>query len=104
MCPDLPGESETMRDLFSETLPVLDAPPPPRDEKRPEKLSREFVRWCCSFGADFRNSPDINNLRFWLQKTKLKLKEKEESEILDSARPAFLKQIEQQIRKTEVAN
>ena len=93
-----------MRDLIVEPLPTPDAPPLLREEKRPEKLSREFVRWCCSFGTDFRNSPDINNLRFWLQKAKLQLSEKEESELLDAARPAFLKQIEQQVRKTEVAN
>ena len=93
-----------MRDLFSEPLPLLEAPPPLRDEKRSEKLSREFVRWCCSFGTDFRNSPDITNLRFWLQKTKLRIKEEEELEILGSARQAFLKQIEQHMRKSEVTN
>jgi hypothetical protein len=80
-----------MRDLFSDSLPD-------------DKLAKEFVRWCCSFGTDFRNSPDITNLRFWLQKTKLKLKEKQEIEILNTASSAFLKQIEQHVRKSEAAS
>lgn len=97
-----------MRDLFSDPRPALSAPPPPKDDKRPlqgtEQLAGEFVRWCCSFGADFRNSPDITNLRFWTQKTKLKLKEKEELAILDAACPEFAKQIEHLMRQSEIAN
>ena len=97
-----------MRDLFSDPLPAPGVPPPQKDESKSllqgnEKLAKEFVRWCCSFGDDFRNSPDLTNLRFWLQKNKLKLKDRDEQEILGAARPAILKQIEQLIRKSEVA-
>ena len=63
--------------------------------------AKEFVRWCCGFGADFRNSPDVTNLRFWAQKIKLKFKETEERDILETARPIFLKRIEQAVRKAE---
>lgn len=69
--------------------------------------AKDFVRWCCSFGADFRNSPDITNLRYWAQKNNVKIKERDEREILETARPIFLKKIEQAVRKaghTEVPN
>ena len=39
-------------------------------EKSPEILARNFVRWCWSFGTEFRNSPDITNLRSWLRNEK----------------------------------
>jgi hypothetical protein len=96
-----------MRDLFSDPLIVPEVPPPvpeqPRPEKRAAKLAAEFVRWCCSFGRDFRNSPDITNLRFWIEKTKLKLKPQEEAELLDAAQTAFRKHIEQLMRRSETA-
>jgi hypothetical protein len=65
--------------------------------------AKEFVRWCCSFGGEFRNSPDITNLRFWAQKNKMKFKEQDEREIIETARPMFLKRIEQAVRKAERA-
>lgn len=75
---------------------LFDAPPPESYVQ-----ARDFVRWCCGFGADFRNSPDITNLRYWAQKNNLKIKERDEREILDTARPMFLKKIEKVVRKAE---
>jgi len=86
-----------MRDLLQDTAPSLfDAPPPPA-----YLYAKDFVRWCCSFGAGFRNSPDVANLRYWLRKNEIKIKEREELEILDTARPLFSKRIEQSVRKSE---
>src|ERR1044071_16610 len=75
---------------------------PPREEKRAEKLAREFIRWCFSFGRDFRNSPDLINVRIWAQKTRLKLKDSEENELLIEARRLYLKRIEQMMKKTDM--
>jgi len=98
------------RDL-SQAPSLFDAPPPTAAVKEPVKeergtlkLARDFVRWCCSVGERFRNSPDIVNLRYWARKNKLKMKEREESEILEFARPLFLKRIEQSITKAETPN
>lgn len=91
-----------MRELTQDTqdTPTLfDVPPPPAVSQ-----AKDFVRWCCSFGKDFRNSPDISNLRYWAQKNKVKIKELEEPEILQVARAAFLKRLEQQVRKSEPVN
>ncbi|HEY2380282.1 MAG TPA: hypothetical protein VGK48_03770 [Terriglobia bacterium] len=88
-----------MRELFEsqDAGPSLfDAPPPESYEQ-----ARDFVRWCCSFGADFRNSPDITNLRYWAQKNNVKIKERDEREILDTARTMLLKKIEQGVRNAE---
>jgi len=82
-------------------LPAIEAEPPVREEKRSEKLAKEFVRWCFSFGADFRNTPDVINLRTWCQKTKLKLKASEEHEILIESRKLYLKRIEQMMKRSE---
>jgi hypothetical protein len=71
-------------------------------EHSTEILARNFVRWCWSFGAEFRNSPDINNLRFWLRKEKAGSSPAEEGEILLEARRLFLKKVEQAIRKADV--
>ena len=102
------------RDLPQQTPLVFDIPPPvarspesPRelkDEKGTDRLAKDFVRWCCSFGAEFRNSPDITNLRYWIRKNKLKIKERQEAELLESARLLFSKRIEQLMRKSEVPN
>lgn len=91
-----------MRELTQDTqdTPTLfDAPPPPAISQ-----AKDFVRWCCSFGNNFRNSPDVANLRYWAQKNKVKIKELEEPEILQVARAAFLKRLEQQVRKSEPVN
>jgi hypothetical protein len=88
-----------MRELSQDTPTLFDAPPPPAVSQ-----AREFVRWCCSFGNDFRNSPDIANLRYWAKIKKVKIKERDEAEILQAARVAFLKRIEQLMRKSEPVN
>jgi hypothetical protein len=88
-----------MRDLTQETTASLfDAPP-----STSYLHAKDFVRWCFSFGTDFHNSPDVTNLRFWVQKNKIRIKNAEESEILETARPMYLKRIEQAVRKSEVA-
>jgi hypothetical protein len=88
-----------MRELSQDTPTLFDAPPPVTVSQ-----AKDFVRWCCSFGDNFRNSPDIANLRYWAQKNKVKIKERDESEILQEARIAFLKRIEQLIRKSDPVN
>src|SRR5690349_1778268 len=101
------------RDLSHDTPSLFDAPlaTPVRDvlepswnEKGLEKLAKDFVRWCFSFGGDFRNSPDVTNLRYWLQKTKAKIESSEENQILAVARPLFFKRIDQLTRKAEASN
>jgi hypothetical protein len=66
-------------------------------------MARDFVRWCFGFGGDFRNSPDLINLRFWARKTKSNISESEELEIITIARPVFLRRIEQIMKKAESA-
>jgi len=73
----------------------------PREENRSEKLARDFVKWCFSFGSAFRNSPDVINLRSWAHKTHLKLNQSDESAILTEARRLYLKRIEQMMKKTD---
>lgn len=101
------------RDVSQETPSLFDAPPPAaipgileatKDEKGTDKLAKDFVRWCFSFGATFRNSPDVTNLRYWAQKTTSTMKDSEEAEILATARPLFFKSVEQFTRKAETAN
>jgi hypothetical protein len=101
------------RDVSHETPLLFDKLPPAavpsvlevgKDEKGTDKLARDFVRWCFSFGNDFRNSPDVTNLRYWAQKTNSKIEDEEESEILQVARPLFFKRIEQLTRKAEAPN
>lgn len=86
-----------MRELFQQASPSLfDAPPPASYVQ-----AKEFVQWCCSFGTDFRNSPDVANLRYWAQTRKIRIKERDEREILGTARELFLKRIEKAVRKLE---
>ena len=101
------------RDISQETLSLFDVPPPAavpdileatKDEKGTDKLAKDFVRWCFSFGATFRNSPDATNFRYWAQKTRSKMKDSEEDEILATARALFFKGVEQLTRKAETAN
>ena len=61
--------------------------------------AREFVRWCCSLGDDFRNSPDAINFQSWIKKTKTKVSKDEETEILTEARRLYLKKVEQHVRR-----
>jgi hypothetical protein len=86
-----------MRDLSQDSPGSLFDAPPPASYLH----AKEFVRWCCSFGSNFRNSPDLTNLRYWAQKNKIRLKDRDEAEILDAARPLFLKRVEQDVRKSE---
>lgn len=47
------------------------------------EIATEFLRWCNSFGSTFHNSPDIINLRFWLEhRKKIKLNRAHEEEII----------------------
>jgi hypothetical protein len=86
-----------MRELSQDPSPSLFDAPPPESYLH----AKDFVRWCFSFGNDFRNSPDITNLRYWAQKNKVKINGRDEVEILETARPLFLKRIEQSVRKSE---
>jgi hypothetical protein len=87
-----------MRELLpQDSAPSLFDAPPPASYLH----AKDFVRWCCGFGTDFRNSPDVTNLRFWARKNKIKIQDSEETEILETARPMFLKRIEQAVRKLE---
>jgi hypothetical protein len=88
-----------MRDLSQDAGPSLFDAPPPESYGQ----AKDFVRWCCSFGGDFRNSPDITNLRYWAKKNKVKIHERNEREILESARSLFLKRIEQVVKKAQGA-
>lgn len=81
--------------LFDAPLPAAAAPASTLEEKGPEKIAKDFVRWCCSIGADFRNSPDITNLRYWARKSKVKVKDRDETGIVEMARALFLKRIGQ---------
>jgi hypothetical protein len=85
-----------MRELSQDAPSLFDAPPSPT-----YLHAKEFVRWCCSFGSDFRNSPDITNLRYWAQKNKVKMQDREEMEILSAARTMVLNHIGQSVRKAE---
>jgi hypothetical protein len=58
-----------------------------------EKLARDFVRWCFSFGETFRNSPDATNLKYWAKKAKLKIRESDEAGILSEARKLYQKRL-----------
>jgi len=88
-----------MRDLTQDSSPSLFDAPPPESYLH----AKEFVRWCCSFGTSFRNSPDAANLRYWAHKTRIRIKERDEIEILDTARSLFLKRLEQAVQKAERA-
>jgi hypothetical protein len=85
-----------MRELSAQDTPSLFDPPPPAAVSH----AKDFVRWCCSFGTAFRNSPDITNLRYWARKHNVNINERDEAEILDTARAVFRKRIEQLMRKS----
>jgi hypothetical protein len=88
-----------MRELSEDTPTLFDAPPPETIIQ-----AKDFVRWCCSFGNGFRNSPDITNLRYWAQKNHITIKDRNEVEILQAARVAFLKRIGQLMRQSPPVN
>jgi hypothetical protein len=107
------GEAQTtgMREHIVESPGLFDALPDaattdvaatvPAAEIRPERVARDFVRWLFSFGPDFRNSPDMTNLRFWLNRQKLDFRNGEEREIAAEARALFAKKVEQLMRQAE---
>ena len=63
-------------------------------------IAVEFVRWCCSHGDNFRNSPDATNLQFWLRKTEIQLAKSDEGIVLAESRHLLMKRIEQHVRKS----
>jgi len=72
-------------------------------EQTPSALARDFVQWCWGVGGDFHNSPDITNLRYWLESVAASPSPSEEGEILVEARRLFLKKVEQAVRKADVS-
>jgi hypothetical protein len=98
-----------MREFATPSLFDAPTPLPPlpateevsREENRSEKLARDFVKWCFSFGNGFRNSPDVINLRVWAHKTHLKLNHADENATLSEARRLYLKRIEQMMKKSD---
>ncbi|HEX4998414.1 MAG TPA: hypothetical protein VFY29_09315 [Terriglobia bacterium] len=64
-------------------------------------VAGDFVRWLFSFGADFRNSPDMTNLRFWLRQQRMDVQGNDEQEIIGRARLLFAKRLEKTLRKSE---
>jgi hypothetical protein len=94
----------TTPSLFNESdvlPPVVNNEASVHEEKRTEKLAKDFIRWCFGFGPEFRNSPDIINLRTWANKLKWKLTESEEIELLQDARKLYLRRIDQMMKKSE---
>jgi len=88
-----------MREVSQEiSRSLFDAPPPASYLQ-----AKDFVRWCWSFGADFRNSPDVTNLRYWARKANVTIQKAEEEEVLNTARSLFLRRLEQSVRKFERA-
>src|SRR4051794_7735263 len=99
----LPLESPSLFEapLAPETPNVLE---PSWNEKGTDKLAKDFVRWCFSIPGNFRNSPDITNLRYWAHKTKAVIDDSDEPQVLAMARPLFFKRIEQLTRKADPSN
>ena len=93
------AKSDTqMRSLFDAVEPRARV-----DTSRPatsSQLARNFVRWCCSFGKEFRNSPDEANLRAWAEKGGFLYKSTQEKKILKSAQELYLKRIVSLLRKS----
>ena len=87
-----------MRSLFDAVEPS-----PRVDTSRPatsSQLARNFVRWCCSFGKEFRNSPDAVNLRAWAEKEGFPYKSTHEKQILKSAQKLYFKRVMSLLRKS----
>ena len=96
------AKSDTqMRSLFDAVEPS-----PRADTSSPttsSQLARNFVRWCCSFGKEFRNSPDEANLRAWAEKEGFLYKSTQEKQILKAAQELYLKRIVSLLRKSQGA-
>ena len=94
------AKSDTqMRSLFDsvEQSPRVDASRPTTSSQ----LARIFIRWCCSFDKEFRNSPDEGNLRAWAGKEGFCYKSAQEKQILKSAGELYLKRIVSSLRKSQ---
>ena len=97
-----------MRELSTPSLfesnpipPSVISDAPVHEDKHSDRLARDFVKWCFSFGSDFRNSPDLINLRTWSQKVKIKLDASEQNEVLTEARRLYLKRIDQMMKRSD---
>jgi hypothetical protein len=95
-----------MREQPLETLSLFDTVPDAvlsesAPTNTPERVARDFVRWLFGFGAEFRNSPDMINFRFWAQGHQVEVPDGEEREIVAQARVLFLKKVGQLTRKPE---
>lgn len=64
------------------------------------QIARTFVRWCFSLGADFRNSPDVTNLRAWTGGNGLPYKSSQERQILKNARELHSQRIATSLKKS----
>jgi hypothetical protein len=88
-----------MAELFQPaSTSLFDAPPPPA-----YLHARKFVTWCWSFGGEFRNSPDLTNLRYWARSNHIDMSQPDEAEVLEIARPMFSRRVEQAVRRAERA-
>ena len=76
----------------------IDAPSPSR-KTGPAGIAQGFVRWCCSFGKDFRNSPDAGNLRAWAEREAVQYHLAQEARILKAARELYGKRVASSLRK-----
>jgi DNA primase large subunit len=104
--PDLSLWRFSIIDMRNETMlstPELFSPENLASETPVGNHAREFVRWCCSLGDNFRNSPDGTNLQSWMKKGKIKVSRAEEAEILSEARKLFMKKVEQHVRRATAA-
>ena len=94
------AKSDTqMRSLFDSVEPS-----PGGDASRlatSSQLARRFIRWCCSFGKEFRNSPDEGNQRAWAGKEGFRYKSAQEKQILKSAGELYLKRIVSSLKKSQ---
>src|SRR5262245_39908447 len=71
------------------------------EEKRSDRVAKDFVRWCFSFGEEFRNSPEIINLRGWAQRAQVKLQDIDEDDVLTESRKLYLKRVDQMMKRAD---
>ena len=80
---------------------------PKSEDSRPItsiQFARNFVKWCCSFGEEFRNSPDEGNLRSWAGNEDFPYKSTQEKQILQFAQEIYLKRIVGSLQKSHGRN
>lgn len=93
-------EMAPLTPLFSDQSNT-ETPPSAAPEDGNEKLAQDFVRWCFGFGPEFRNSPDVTNLRFWTAKKKLDLSERVEASVHRIALKLYAKKLDQALKQPE---